>query len=170
MHSYKCSSCGKLHEGPPSLEWERPYHYFTIPEAERAKRCITTSTETCVIDNDAFYVHACVEIPVKNTDQIISFATWVTLSKQNFEKFSQLLTVPLRDHEAPFFAWLSEPIPTYPESEPLKTYIHLRNHGVRPYVELEPTEYPLAVEQREGASEDRVQQLFAWLENGRVSG
>ena len=38
---------------------------------------------------------------------------------------------------------------------------HRSNHGTRPYIELEPTDHPLAVAQREGISVERVAELFA---------
>ncbi|MGL9623950.1 DUF2199 domain-containing protein [Bradyrhizobium sp. U531] len=42
-------------------------------------------------------------------------------------------------------------LPLYPRTENLKTRLHLRN-GFRPYIELEPTDHPLALEQRLGIS------------------
>jgi hypothetical protein len=169
MPGYKCTSCGKWHEGPPALTWERPFHFFAVPEPERARRCVLTR-ETCVIDDEAFYVHACLEVPVQGTADIISFDTWVSLSKVSFARFCELLSVERRAHEGPFFAWLCDPIPTYPDTGPLKTRVHLRNHGRRPFVELERTDHPLAVEQRTGASTRRVQQLYAWLEEKGIKG
>lgn len=38
----------------------------------------------------------------------------------------------------------------------LKTHVHTRPVGERPCVELEPTDHPLAVEQRTGITLDRV--------------
>ena len=42
----------------------------------------------------------------------------------------------------------------------LKTLVHLRDRGIRPFTELEPTDHPLAVEQREGISIQRVTELY----------
>jgi hypothetical protein len=58
----------------------------------------------------------------------------------------------------PMFGWLSTSIPCYPETINLKTMVHTRSVGVRPYIELEPTEHqhPLAIEQREGIAIERV--------------
>ena len=49
----------------------------------------------------------------------------------------------------------------YPETKNLKTMVHLRDDGIRPYIELEPTEHPLAVEQRNGIGVDRVAEIYA---------
>jgi hypothetical protein len=45
----------------------------------------------------------------------------------------------------------------------LKTRVHLRDHGIRPLIELEPTEHPVAVEQREGISVARVSEIYAQM-------
>jgi hypothetical protein len=41
--------------------------------------------------------------------------------------------------------------------------VHLRGGGIRPFIELEPTDHPLAIEQREGISLERVKELAALL-------
>lgn len=43
----------------------------------------------------------------------------------------------------------------------LKTYLHTRPVGERPFVELEPTDHPLAVEQRTGITPARVREIAA---------
>ena len=43
----------------------------------------------------------------------------------------------------------------------LKTRVHLRDDGMRPLIELEPTDHPLAVEQRAGISLGRMAQLHS---------
>ena len=46
--------------------------------------------------------------------------------------------------------------------------VHLRDDGVRPYIELEPTDHPLAVEQRSnGITVDRVAEILAYYEHGQ---
>jgi hypothetical protein len=49
----------------------------------------------------------------------------------------------------------------YPDAEALKTTAHLRDDGVRPYIELQPTDHPLAIEQRDGISVDRLAEIYA---------
>ena len=57
-------------------------------------------------------------------------------------------------------------MPLYPSTENLKTRVHLRDDGARPYIELEPTDHPLAVEQRNGITADRVAEIYAYYEHG----
>jgi hypothetical protein len=42
----------------------------------------------------------------------------------------------------------------------MKSRVHTRTIGLRPWVELEPTEHPLALEQREGMGPDRIAALY----------
>jgi len=43
----------------------------------------------------------------------------------------------------------------------LKTMVYLRDNGTRPSIELEQTEHPLAVEQREEITKERVAELYS---------
>jgi hypothetical protein len=52
------------------------------------------------------------------------------------------------------------------ETVNLKTKVHLRDDGLRPWIELEPTDHPLAVEQRNGISTDRVAEIYSIMVHG----
>jgi hypothetical protein len=168
-YRFKCNSCGQWHEGIPAWGWNYPLHYHTVPIQERERRCCLTS-DTCVIDDSAFYVCGCLELPVVDSVDILSFRIWVSLSKTNFYEFQNLLEVATRSSFGPYFGWLSVPIPTYPDSMNLKTHAHLRDNGIRPLIELEPTDHPLAIEQRNGVGEARIQELYAYFENNANDG
>jgi hypothetical protein len=77
--------------------------------------------------------------------------------------------LPLAYHAdaPPMFGWLSTELPIYqPSTLNLKTVVHMQPVGLRPLVELEPTEHPLAVEQREGISIGRVQEFAERILHG----
>jgi hypothetical protein len=143
----------------PALAWDYPLYYFSIPEDEREHRCEVT-TDTCVVDNEVFFVRGSLEIHVHHENQPFGWGVWVSLSEKSFCKYLELYDVEERDQEGPFFGWLSASIKIYPETENLKTMVHLRNNGVRPLIELEPTNHPLAVEQREGITRERVAEIY----------
>lgn len=81
---------------------------------------------------------------------------WVSLSETNFKRASDRWHDPNRIEEPPYFGWLCNSLPGYPETLSLKTNVHTRPVGIRPFIELEPTEHPLAVEQRDGITMARV--------------
>ena len=72
------------------------------------------------------------------------------------EKVSQVWETPDRANAGYFFGWLGSRLPLYPDTLHLKTHVHLRAPPTVPFVELEPTDQPLAVEQRNGITIERV--------------
>jgi len=66
-----------------------------------------------------------------------------------------------RVHQEPDFGWLSSVLSGHPSTLNLETNVHWCEPGVRAFVELEPNDHPLAVEQREGITVERVMELAA---------
>jgi hypothetical protein len=83
----------------------------------------------------------------------------VSLSRTEFERIVRLWDDPSRANEPPYFGKLATRLPGYPETLNLHVNLHTAEAGTRPYVELEPTDHPLAVEQRSGVTMARVQQI-----------
>lgn len=155
---FECATCGETHEGIPSFGWDFPAQYLAIPELERDRR-VVLSDDTCVIDDAWFFVRGCLEIPVAGHTEPLNYGVWLSLSEESFARYSDVFDDVDRDTRSRFFGWLCTAIPGYPDTQLLKTTVHLRTWPTRPYVELEPTDHPLAVEQREGISPWRVQQI-----------
>lgn len=157
---YRCARCGDTHDGVPALSAAAPLYYYAVPEAERPERC-RLDTETCCVDDAFFFVRGCLEVPILGESEPFVWGVWASLSRPNFERYRQLLAARRRSHEGPFFGWLSASLRGYPDTENLKTRVHLRDDGVRPRIELEPTEHPLAIEQRSGITLDRVAAILS---------
>lgn len=162
MLHFKCTVCGDAHEGIPSFGWEMPDLAFAIPAAERESRCLLTSDQ-CVIDGKWFFVRGCLEIAVQDSDEPLSWGVWVSLSENSFHQFSDSFESSHRAHLGPFFGWLCTHIGLYPDTRDLKTNVHIRDHGLRPYIELQPTDHPLAVEQHTGITMARVAEICSQL-------
>ncbi len=167
MFRFKCTACDEWHDGMPGFGVDAPLFFHAISSEERAGRCVLDSN-TCVIDAEYFFVRGCLEIPVRGEKEPFIRGNWVSLSKQRFDEFMSCFHLPKRAHVGPFFGWLSAELPLYPSTENLKTRVHLRDDDVRPYVELEPTDHPLAVEQRNGITVDRVAEIYAHYVHGKV--
>jgi len=103
------------------------------------------------------------EIPVFGSKDPFVWGVWVSVSEASFERIAQLWDADIREHERPFFCWLCTELAVYPRTYGLKSNVHLRNGGKRPFIELEPTDHPLAVEQRAGISLQRVEDIAAAL-------
>lgn len=161
MQGYNCSTCGEFHSGLPfSCGWLAPAPYFDIPEAERENRTLL-STDQCIIDDEHFFVLGRLEIPVLDGEEnLFSWNVWVSLSEENFERMSELWETRGREKEPPYLGWLSTKLPCYGDDTfLLKTNVHTRPVGERPYIELEPTDHALSVEQRNGIMLERVKEI-----------
>jgi hypothetical protein len=69
----------------------------------------------------------------------------------------QIGTDPQRTHEPPYFGWFSNILPIFSSTLNLKTQVP------KAYIELEPTDHPLAVEQCEGITMHRVCEIAELL-------
>lgn len=156
---YTCQTCGSYHPDLPlSYVVPAPDYWLAMPEPERNRRC-DLSDETCVIDGEHFFIKGNIEIPVQGLDTPFAWTVWTTLSRPNFERALQLWHDPGRVNEPPYFGWLSTRLPSYPDTLNLATHVHTRAISLRPYIEVEPMDHPLAVEQRTGITMVRVQQI-----------
>ena len=132
-----------------------PALYFQIPDEEKEERCILNS-DMCIIDNEHFFIVGNLELPVKGSEKVFSWDIWVSLSEKNFDRAYELWEDPNRTKEPAYFGWLCSSLPLYPETLHLKTHVHTREVGQRPFIELEQTEHPLAIEQKEVITLERV--------------
>lgn len=165
-YRFKCASCDSWHEGIPGWGWKYPFHYHSVPESERAARCFLTS-DLCVVDDTAFYICGCLELPIPGSTDIVSFRVWVSLGESDWFEFQDLIGVSKRSYTGPYFGWLDSTIPIYPDTYKMTCVVHIRDDGIRPFIELEPTDHPLSVDQREGVSQERVQALYDFFEHHR---
>ncbi|MCX4804411.1 DUF2199 domain-containing protein [Streptomyces sp. NBC_01214] len=82
------------------------------------------------------------------------------MSRDAFARALEVWNTESREAEKPYFGWLSTELALHPESKTnLKTNAHTRPVGQWPVIELEPTDHPLAFEQRAGITQDHVREI-----------
>ena len=155
---FRCSACGEWHDELPfAFHFTAPAAWF--PEMADDPRS-ELGEEQCIVEGEHFFIRGRIVLPVHDSDQSFEWGVWVSLSEENFDRTSELWEREGREAEPPMFGWLTSEIPTYePSTLLLKTTVHTQPVGVRPLIELEPTDHPLAVEQRDGITMARVQEL-----------
>lgn len=162
---FQCSGCGEWHpELPFSYHSQAPAPWVSeLAEEEMSE----LGEEQCVIRNEHFFVRGLIRIPIVDADQDFEWGVWTSLSRENFVRMSDLWHKPGRETEPPYFGWLSTALPIYePPTLLLKTAVHTRPVGLRPLVELKPSDHPLATEQRTGITLARVRDLAERLLHG----
>lgn len=158
--AFTCRLCGERHEGMPALAADAPLYYYAIPESEREKRCHLES-EICIVDDKFYFIRSNILIPVAGLNQKFSWGVWVSLARENMWEYLDHYEDGDRNRHGPYFGWLSADFLVYPDSQNLKTRVHIQPPNERPHIELEPTDHPLAIEQREGISQERLAEIYA---------
>jgi hypothetical protein len=159
---FKCSRCGKLHETEDiSFGADAPVQWDLLSDEERANSELTG--ETCMIEAEgdvSFYVRACLEIPIRQTGKAFTWGVWVSLSEKSMREMAEHWEDEDRTNLGPYFGWLCTKIPEYADTVFLKTMVHQRPVGQRPFVILDKTDHQLSVDQRAGISPQRMQDII----------
>jgi hypothetical protein len=161
--SYVCRRCGERHRGlPMSYGTDAPAYWDPSLAGDKSS---TLEQEQCIIKDEHFFVRGRLVIPVTDAAGTeFDWGVWVSLSRDSFTRALSLWTTPGREREQPYFGWMSTELPLYqPSTLSLKTRVHTQAMGQRPLIELEPTDHPLAVEQRTGITLARVQEIAETL-------
>ena len=161
---WTCECCGKRYNSLPfAYALDEPDPWRAIPEAERAQRGRLTS-DRCVIDATEYCIRGRLEIPVLGSEAPFVWGVWTSVSKAGYDRIGELWDEQVREHELPVSGKLCSDIPIYPQTAHLKCKLHLRNGGKRPSIRLEPADHPLAIEQRDSITIERVKQIAALVQ------
>lgn len=160
MPGYTCRCCGAYHdELPIAYGAEAPAYWLGMSPEERARRFDLTS-DTAIMDGEFFFVRGRLEIPIHGAEEAFGWGVWVSMGREDFERMLAHWDTSGRETLLPpTVGYLSTVLPTYPDTLNLLARLHPRAVGLRPLVELERTDHPLAVEQREGISWARVEEI-----------
>jgi len=86
---------------------------------------------------------------------------WSSLAKNNFVAYLEHYDDQDQVALGPWFGWFSNRLKGYADTQKLKCAVQPRSGGLRPSLELEPTDHPLAVQQRDGISFDQILDFYA---------
>jgi hypothetical protein len=151
--TFICKCCGAEHDGLPDVSFDRPLYAAQVPENERASR-LQLNSDLCIVDDEHYFIRGIVEIPVHDHSDYFGIGVWVSLKPENFKIYLENFDSP---EIGPFFGWLSNDFEFEGERTlNLATMAHFRGDGLRPRIELDTTDHPMAVAQREGISLDQA--------------
>ncbi len=144
---FRCTVCDEVHDALPDIGADKPDHGWDVAEEERRQR-IELTADTCVIDGEHYLIRGVIEIPVHGQPERFGFGVWVSQKRENFLTY---IANPDSAEIGPFFGWLCTRIAYYAENTlSLKTRAIFRGDNLRPTIELEPTDHPLSIDQRNG--------------------
>jgi hypothetical protein len=156
--TWKCATCGLEHEEAPlCFSSEAPWPSL-VPANEFEERVELTSDQ-CIVDKKYFFIRGHIEIPLQDSPQTLTFSVWSSLSEKSFAHMSEHWEDAGRWTDAPYFGWLSSSIPVYPTTINLKLSVQSREPGVVPLFTVERTDHPLAMDQHNGITTARWNDL-----------
>jgi hypothetical protein len=161
-----CPLCSVAHRGLPDLACRRPEQWPGSEEAAQNADVVGASDilteDFCVLEGQHYFVRSVLELPIIGSGgHSFGYGVWSTLSENNFRLYVDTFESGEQGELGPWFGWFSNRLPGYPDTLNLKCRVHPRAARQRPWIELEPTDHPLAVEQRDGITLDRLLDLYA---------
>jgi hypothetical protein len=157
VFEFLCGSCSRIHRGIPGWTVPLPDALLGVPVAEREDRAVVGPSQ-CIIDDRLHFMRGNLELPVHGGDEPFTWTVWVAVSKRTFARASALWEEEGREREPPYPGKLANELPTYPSTLGLRVRLQERPVGERPLLLVEGS-HPLAREQREGLSAERVTEL-----------
>jgi hypothetical protein len=122
------------------------------------------NADYCEIEGD-FFVRGCIEIPIVGSKDPLVWGVWTSLSKHNFEREVELAENQERVNEPAYFGWLSTRLEIYQDTLSLKCNVRSRPPGLRPLIELQPSDHPLVMEQQHGITSERLIEIAEKMEH-----
>jgi hypothetical protein len=150
-----CAVCGQEHGELPDIGADRPVQWWLLDEQEQERARLTE--DTCIINDEDFFVRGVIEIPLLDDSERFGFGAWVSLKRDNF--FLYLDNFDSAEI-GPFFGWLCTEISYYEEDTVfLKTSVRFRGGGLRPTIQLEPGDHLLALQQANGITSSQAWEI-----------
>jgi hypothetical protein len=162
---FNCIECGQEHDLEDiSFSASEPDQWAMLSPADRAHSQL--NRDSCIIRSEgevAYFVAGALEIPIMGTKSSYTWGVWASVSERSFTEMQEHWFDPEREKFGPYFGWLCTVLPNHPDTMFQKTQVHQRAVGIRPRLELEPTEHPLAIQQRRGISRGELIPLLQRL-------
>jgi hypothetical protein len=153
-----CQHCGRpLADELPALTFSEPAYWQNRDKNEKDN---LLDSDFCVIKINGelhYFIRVTLHIPIIESDETLDWGVWVSQKKENIIKYRKSFDNHKLPAEAPYFGWLSNTLPTYPETLGLKTSVTFQERGVRPVITLEHSaKHPLCQEQHSGITLERA--------------
>jgi len=164
---FVCATCRETHVGLFDLGCDAPEPWPEAPTVEPNSALVGRShvltQDFCIVEGRDYFIRCVCRLPIVGAaeDEYLAYGVWSTLSPRNFEVYRDTFDSGEQEGLGPWFGWFSNRLKGYPDTLNMKCQVKPRAGRQRPFLELESTAHPLAVEQRDGISLDRLLEIFA---------
>lgn len=163
---WTCRGCGGTHTGLFDLVVACPYLWPAeepaVANGEIAGRQHVLTEDFCILRGEHRFIRGVLGLPIAGSGgAVLGFGVWSSLSEASFLAYAETFNAGGAGTAGPWFGWFSNRLPFYPDTLNLKCRVHPQDGRRRPQIELEPTDHPLAIDQRQGIPLDRVLEIYA---------
>jgi hypothetical protein len=179
MFEFTCSECGEIHRGAPSFAFAQPGQAHILPPADHDAR-VELSPELCIIrpdddnpyDEARYFLRADLAIPIYGETRPFTWGVWAEVAEDDF--YARVDAMENDSRSEPCRGNLAVTLPIYDERDEdeevadLPCTLQWGAKG-RPKITLDEGDHPLAVDQREGITEERAAMLAEIMLHGRAA-
>lgn len=119
------------------------------------------SEDFCVLGGKYFMVRAVLEIPVHGFAKPFGFGCWSTLSRVNFDKYIGGFDDGVYPDIGPWSGWLVNQLADYIGTKPEGVWLSPQTDRQRPLLQIQDPAHPLAIDQTNGITPERMLGIFA---------
>jgi hypothetical protein len=156
---FDCSVCGLHHDVLPlSYSVKVPLAALRVPPEEVDER-VAITPDQCVIDNREFYLRGRIPVPVHGLAEPFIWGVWAEVGPKDFIRTNEMWAVEGREGEPAFKGYLDSEMYVFGDTVNLEVMVETQVVGRRPHFRVCDPEHPLAREQRDGISMERVVEI-----------
>jgi len=156
---FECRICGEHHDVLPlSYSVKAPKAVLGIAADELEKRVVITPDQ-CVIDGKNFYLRGRIPVPIIGLDEPFIWGVWAEIGPKDFIRTIKQWKVEGREAMQPFPGWLDSEISIFGDTINVEVDVWTQRVGRRPHFILTDQDHPLALEQRDGMTLLRAEQI-----------
>jgi hypothetical protein len=158
IFSFKCSSCGEIHEGSPSFGFNAPDPY--LEQDESVQNQGELGSDLCHYEDEDgmhYFVRVIIGIPIIGVTDPFMWGVWVSLSKESYDHYVETYDNP--DTDKGYFGWVCNYLPYYENTHALATDVQPEEGGQRPTLKLHETDHELYDDFINGISIEKAQKI-----------
>ena len=129
-----------------------------IPPAERRSR-VKLTTDVCVIDRQAYFVRACLDLRIAAEEERFRWLVWVRVPRPTFKEIRSFWRQLRGRKFTPAVGELATALPYEPPTLGLPIELRDGGAGYRPWALVQTPTHILGQEQRAGISLERAYEL-----------
>ncbi|WP_433967614.1 DUF2199 domain-containing protein [Tunturiibacter gelidiferens] len=159
---FGCKLCGERHVLSLSYSVKAPLAVGAIPAEEWDQRVVITHDQ-CVVDGKDFYLRGRILVPVIGLEEPFVWGIWAEVSPKNFVRTNERWTAAGRERDPAFPGWLNSQLPVFGDTFNLELSVQTQPVGQRPQFVVVDAGHPLAIEQRDGITLERVEEIAVMM-------